>query len=67
MPHPIEELKKDKPTLEVTHNDKGPLAWTGTCSVYFSSLVLPLNDDPNARGNASVGNYLENVTARVAV
>jgi len=62
--HPIEDLKKDKPTLELSKNDKGPLAWTGTCSVYFSALVLPLKDDPTLTGNSEVGDYLDNVTAR---
>ena len=62
--HPIEELKKDKPTLEPSKSDKGPLAWTGTCSVYFNALVLPLKDDPNAVGNSVVGDYVEDVTAR---
>jgi YidC/Oxa1 family membrane protein insertase len=63
--HPIEEFKKDKQeTLDVGKNDKGPLAWAGTCSVYFDALVLPLKDDSSATGNSAVGDYVENVTAR---
>ena len=66
VPHPVEEFKKDKQeTLEVSKSDKGPLAWVGPCSVYFNALVLPLKNDPNAKGDAAVGDFIEKVTAKV--
>jgi YidC/Oxa1 family membrane protein insertase len=37
----VTELKKDKPTKDMTTNDSRPLLWIGACNSYFESIIRP--------------------------
>jgi YidC/Oxa1 family membrane protein insertase len=62
--HPVESFRKDNPTIDLTHTDKGkPAGWAGASSVYFSALVLPTR--PGSNG-AEPGDFIAKVTATQA-
>ena len=59
--HPIESFRKEAPTIDLTHTDKGkPAGWVGVSSVYFSALVLPTVPGSNP---TAPGSFITKVTA----
>lgn len=60
--HPIEELKADKPTHDLTHSEKNnhALVWAGIGGTYFDSILRPL---PQGK-DAGAASYIQSVQAQ---